>query len=52
VPVLFFGKAFKAGRYSDEFYITDIAATLCQALHIEEPPASIGKPCVRILADQ
>jgi predicted AlkP superfamily pyrophosphatase or phosphodiesterase len=52
VPVLFFGRAFKAGRYSDEFYITDIAATLCAALHIEEPPGSIGKPCVRILADQ
>lgn len=52
VPILFFGRAFKAGRYSDEFYITDIAATLCAALHIEEPPASIGKPCLRILADQ
>jgi predicted AlkP superfamily pyrophosphatase or phosphodiesterase len=52
VPVLFFGRAFKAGRYSDEFYITDIAATLCSALHIEEPPGSIGKPCLRILADQ
>jgi len=52
VPVLFFGKAFKPGRYSDEFYITDIAATLCAALHIEEPPGSIGKPCLRILADQ
>jgi predicted AlkP superfamily pyrophosphatase or phosphodiesterase len=52
VPVLFFGRAFKAGRYSDEFYITDIAATLCAALRIEEPPGSIGKPCLRILADQ
>jgi predicted AlkP superfamily pyrophosphatase or phosphodiesterase len=52
VPILFFGTAFKAGRYSDEFYITDIAATLCAALHIEEPPGSIGKPCLRILTDQ
>jgi hypothetical protein len=52
IPVLFFGAPFKAGRYADEFYITDIAATLCAALHIEEPPGSIGKPCVRILADQ
>jgi predicted AlkP superfamily pyrophosphatase or phosphodiesterase len=52
IPILFFGRAFKAGRYSDEFYITDIAATLCAALRIEEPPASIGKPCLRILADQ
>jgi len=52
VPVLFFGRPFKTGRFSDEFYITDIAATLCAALHIEEPPGSIGKPCLRILADQ
>ena len=52
VPILFFGRPFKAGRFSDEFYITDIAATLCAALHIEEPPGSIGKPCLRILADQ
>lgn len=52
VPVFFFGKAFKPGRYVDEFYITDIAATLSAALRIEEPPGSIGKPCVRILADQ
>jgi predicted AlkP superfamily pyrophosphatase or phosphodiesterase len=52
VPVLFFGKPFKAGRFADEFYITDIAATLCAALRIEEPPASIGKPCLRILTDQ
>jgi hypothetical protein len=52
VPVLFFGNAFKAGRFADEFYITDIAATLCTALHIEEPPGSIGKPCLRILAEQ
>ncbi len=51
IPVLFFGRAFKPGRYADEFYITDIAATLCAALRIEEPPASIGKPCVRILAE-
>jgi len=50
VPILFYGKAFKPGRYADEFYITDIAATLASALRIEGPPGSIGKPCVRILA--
>jgi predicted AlkP superfamily pyrophosphatase or phosphodiesterase len=50
VPVLFFGKPFKPGRYADAFYITDIAATLAAALHCEEPPGSIGTPCVRILA--
>lgn len=51
VPILFYGQAFKPGRYADEFYITDIAATLCAALRITEPPASIGKPAIRILAE-
>ena len=51
IPILFFGSGFKAGRYSDEFYITDIAATLCAALRITEPAGSIGKPCVRILVE-
>lgn len=50
VPILFYGKPFKAGRYPDAFYITDIAATLAAALRCEEPPGSIGTPCVRILA--
>jgi predicted AlkP superfamily pyrophosphatase or phosphodiesterase len=52
VPVLFFGQPFKPGRYPDEFYITDIAATLSSALHIEEPPGSIGKVALRIMSDQ
>lgn len=50
VPVLFRGAAFKAGRYPDEFFITDFVPTLCAALRMTEPPASIGKPFVRILA--
>lgn len=51
VPVIFFGSAFKKGRYADEFYITDIAPTLCAALRINEPPGTMGKPCVKVLAD-
>ena len=51
VPILFHGQGFKPGRYADEFYVTDIAATLAAALRILEPPGSIGKPCVRILAE-
>jgi Type I phosphodiesterase / nucleotide pyrophosphatase len=50
VPVLFHGAAFKPGRYADAFNITDIAPTLCAALGMTEPPASIGKPLTRILA--
>lgn len=49
VPVLFYGAPFKPGRYADAFYITDIAPTLSAALGIQEPPASMGHPMVRIL---
>ena len=49
VPVLFYGRAFKPGRYADEFYVIDIAPTLCAALHIDEPPGCSGKPFVKIL---
>jgi predicted AlkP superfamily pyrophosphatase or phosphodiesterase len=52
IPVVFFGAAFNSGRYADEFYITDIAPTLCAALHVSPPSGSIGKVCVRVLAEQ
>jgi predicted AlkP superfamily pyrophosphatase or phosphodiesterase len=52
IPVCFYGAAFLPGRYADEFYITDIAATLSAALHIDPPAASIGKPFVKVLAEQ
>jgi len=49
VPVLFYGSAFRKGRYADEFYITDIVPTLCASLHMEVPPGSMGKPFVKVL---
>lgn len=52
IPVLFYGAGFKAGRYADEFNITDIAPTLCAALRMNEPAGSIGKPLVKALADE
>ncbi len=51
VPVFFYGPSFKAGRYADEFYITDIVPTLCAVMHIDEPAASIGKPFAKILVN-
>jgi predicted AlkP superfamily pyrophosphatase or phosphodiesterase len=51
VPVLFHGPWFKPGRYADEFNITDIVPTLCTVMHLDEPPASIGKPFVKILVN-
>ncbi len=50
VPILFYGKPFKPGRYAEEFYITDLAPTLCSALRITEPPGSIGKAAAQILS--
>ncbi|MCB1124521.1 MAG: alkaline phosphatase family protein, partial [Verrucomicrobiae bacterium] len=50
VPVAFYGVPFKAGRYADDFSVTDIAATLCAAMHINPPPLCMGKPLVRALA--
>ncbi len=49
VPVIFFGPAFRPGRYADEFHITDIVSMLCAALRMEVPPGSIGRPVVRAL---
>ncbi len=52
VPVIFYGAPFVPGRYADEFNITDIVPTLCAALHIDEPPASMGRPFVRALKEE
>ncbi|MCW5559553.1 MAG: alkaline phosphatase family protein, partial [Verrucomicrobiae bacterium] len=49
VPVLFYGTAFRSGRYADEFYISDIAPTLAAALHMDSPSGCIGKPFVKAL---
>jgi predicted AlkP superfamily pyrophosphatase or phosphodiesterase len=49
VPVLFYGLAFKKGRYADEFYISDIVPTLCASLRMDVPPGCTGKPFVKAL---
>ena len=51
IPVLFYGAAFKPGRFAGEFFITDIAPTLSAALRMNEPSGCIGKPCAQILQD-
>ena len=50
IPVVFFGSAFKPGRYADSFAITDIAATLSAALGLTEPSGNIGAPLTKILS--
>ena len=49
IPILFYGAPFKPGRCADPVAITDIAATLSQALRMTEPAMSIGKPISGIL---
>ncbi|MBN8245809.1 MAG: alkaline phosphatase family protein [Verrucomicrobia bacterium] len=49
VPVLFYGSAFRPGRYAGEFYMSDIAPTLCAALRIAPPSGCMGKPFVTVL---
>lgn len=51
IPVIFYGSEFRRGRYADEFYITDIAPTLCAALGVNEPSGCIGKPFVKALVN-
>jgi predicted AlkP superfamily pyrophosphatase or phosphodiesterase len=51
IPVLFFGKSFKRGRYADPFSITDIASTLSAALRLTEPSGNMGVPLTKILKD-
>jgi predicted AlkP superfamily pyrophosphatase or phosphodiesterase len=49
VPVIFYGSAFKPGRYANEFHITDIVSMLCAALKLDVPPGNIGKPVLEAL---
>ncbi len=49
VPIIFYGKPFKPGRYPDEVHITDIVPTLTSVLGIQEPAGCIGKPITKIL---
>ncbi len=49
IPIIFYGSAFKPGKYADEVYITDIVPTLCTTLKIEQPSGCIGKPIAKIL---
>jgi hypothetical protein len=48
IPLLFMGWKVKHGATSREVHITDIAATVCQLLHIQQPSACIGEPIVEI----
>lgn len=48
IPLLFCGWHINHGATSREVYISDIAPTVCQLLHIQQPNACSGKPITEI----
>ena len=51
IPLLFYGWKVKHGATSREVHITDIAPTVCQKLHIQQPNACIGDPILELFDD-
>jgi len=47
VPMLFYGWHVPAQENNSPVYIVDIAATICNLLHITEPSCCIGVPLIR-----
>lgn len=52
IPLLFMGWKVKHGATSREVHITDIAATVCQMLHIQQPNACIGEPILEVKGER
>ncbi len=50
IPLLFYGWKVKHGETSREVHITDIAPTVCQKLHIQQPNACVGEPITEVIA--
>ena len=48
IPLLFMGWKVPHGATSREVHITDIAPTVCQLLHIQQPNACIGEAITEI----
>ena len=48
IPLLFYGWKIEHGATSREVHITDIAATVCQLLHIQQPNACVGEAITEI----
>ncbi|MDQ7947952.1 MAG: alkaline phosphatase family protein [Pedobacter sp.] len=43
IPAVFMGWGIKPGKSNKEYYMTDIAPTICALLHIQQPSGAIGK---------
>lgn len=51
IPLLFYGWKVGHGATSREVHITDIAPTVCQMLHIQQPNACIGESILEVVED-
>jgi arylsulfatase A-like enzyme len=51
IPLLFYGWKVEHGSTSREVHITDIAPTVCQKLHIQQPNACIGEAITEVIDD-
>ncbi|MBX9782993.1 MAG: alkaline phosphatase family protein [Chitinophagaceae bacterium] len=49
IPLVWYGWNIKAGRSTDEVYMTDIAATLAALLQIQMPSGCVGKPIQAVM---
>lgn len=46
VPLIFYGWNIAPGQSNTEVYVEDIAPTICNLIHIQEPNATIGIPII------
>ena len=44
IPLLFLGRGVPQAKNNHTVHITDIAATICSLLHIQQPSACVGEP--------
>ncbi len=51
IPLLFYGWKVDHGATSREVHITDIAPTICQMLHIQQPNGCIGEAVTEVMGD-
>jgi len=49
IPLLFYGWHVEHGHTAREVHITDIAPTVCQMLHIQQPNACIGEAITEVV---
>ncbi len=49
IPLLFYGWKVKHGETSREVHITDIAPTVCQKMHIQQPNACVGEAITEVI---